>query len=85
MRFPVANRICISDLHLKKGGLFAWITSSNVLYRVLKVGYLMLGVLSKQFKVPANGCWRPRGNSINNKCRLQEGIINAQEKGLYVD
>ncbi len=45
----------------------------------------MLGVLSNQFKVPANGCWRTRVNSINNKCRLQEGIINAQEKSFYVN
>ena len=61
-----------------------------MLYRVLKVGYLMLGVLSNQFKVPANACWRPRVNSINNKCRLQEGIINeaasskARDAGLLV-
>jgi hypothetical protein len=60
------------------------IISSNVLYRVLKIGYLVLGVLSNQFKVPANGCWRPRVNSIN-KCRLQEGVIDAQEKGFYVN
>ena len=85
MWFPVANRICISDLHLKKGGFFTWIIYLNVLYRVLKVGYLVLGVLSNHFKVPANGCWRPRGNSINNKYRLQEGIINAQEKSFYVN
>jgi len=56
-----------------------------VLYKVLKVGYLMLGVLSNHFKVPVNGCWRPRVNSINNKYRLQEGVIDAQEKSFYVN
>jgi len=45
----------------------------------------VLGVLSNHLKVTSNGCWRPRVNSINNKCRLQEGIINAQEKGFYVN
>jgi len=85
MWFPPANRICISDLRLKKGGFFTLITSSNVLYKVLKVGYLMLGVLSNHFKVPVNGCWRPRVNSINNKYRLQEGVIDAQEKSFYVN
>jgi len=29
---------------------------------VFKVGYLILGVLSNQFKLPIKGCWRLMGN-----------------------
>ena len=45
--------------------------------RVLKAGYLMMGVLSNHFKVPVNSCWESRVTSINNKFRLHEGATDA--------
>ena len=71
--------------HFKNEGIFTWIKSPNMLYRVLKVGYLTLGGLSNQFKVPVNGCWKSKGHSSNHKCRFLEGVINAREKGFYVN
>ena len=68
-----------SGLPLQKKGIFTWITPANMLYKILKVGYLVLGGLSNQFKVPVNDCWKSKVYSTNYECRFLEGIINAQE------
>ena len=56
-----------------------------MLYRILTVGYLTLGGLSNQFKVPVNDCWKSKVYSTDYKCRFLEGIINAQKKSFYVN
>lgn len=49
-----------SGLPLQNEFFFTWIKSPNMLYRILKVGCLILGGWSNQFKVPVNGCWKSK-------------------------